>query len=82
MRTKPFFEKPKIATTHVCCRICGRTLKDPKSVSIGIGPVCLARETRRIRTSVVINSKIIPRLFDLEDEQNVEKDRDKELSKS
>ena len=82
MRTKPFFEKPKIATTHVCCRICGRMLKDPKSVSIGIGPVCLARETRRIRTSVVINSKIIPRLFDLEEITDVEENRDRKLPKS
>ena len=23
-----------------CCMVCGRTLSDPKSVSMGIGPVC------------------------------------------
>jgi len=26
------------------CRVCGRTLTDPESVALGIGPVCRQRE--------------------------------------
>lgn len=33
------------------CRRCGRVLKDEKSIQIGIGPICLSKEseTKQVR---------------------------------
>jgi len=36
------------------CRVCGRTLKDPTSIKIGVGPVCLGKK----RVIKRINHKI------------------------
>lgn len=34
--------KPK--TDRVFCRRCGQELKDPKSIELGIGPICLQKD--------------------------------------
>ncbi len=31
------------------CRLCGRRLKDPESIKIGIGPVCLDKLVTEIK---------------------------------
>ena len=36
------------------CRVCGRTLKDPTSIKIGIGPVCLGKKRVTVKR---INNK-------------------------
>ncbi len=49
------------------CRKCGRALKNPQSVRLGIGPVCLAKEIGQRRPKrIILHSAIIPRLFDVE----------------
>jgi len=37
------------------CRVCGRTLKDPISIKIGVGPVCLGKKRVTVKR---INNKI------------------------
>lgn len=37
------------------CRVCGRTLKDPISIKIGVGPVCLGKKRFTVKR---INNKI------------------------
>jgi len=37
------------------CQVCGRTLKDPISIKIGIGPVCLSKKRVTVKRS---NNKI------------------------
>lgn len=37
------------------CRVCGRTLKDPTSIKIGVGPVCLGKKRVTVKR---INNKI------------------------
>ena len=37
------------------CRVCGRTLKDPTSIKIGVGPVCLGKKRFTVKR---INNKI------------------------
>jgi hypothetical protein len=37
------------------CRVCGRTLKDPISIKIGVGPVCLGKKRVAVKR---INNKI------------------------
>lgn len=46
------------------CRMCGRALKNPESVRLGIGPVCLMREIgQRTSKKSALHSLIIPRLI-------------------
>ncbi len=78
--TKPFF-KPLKGVPYTCS-VCGRLLKDPKSIAMGIGPVCLSKAgVKKIRRTV-IHSTVIPRLFDLEEITYVEENRDRKLPKS
>lgn len=36
-------EAAKLGKHHGCCMICGATLTDEKSISVGIGPTCLKK---------------------------------------
>ncbi len=46
------------------CRVCGRTLKDPTSIKIGIGPVCLGKKRVTVKR---INNKTKKTKTDEED---------------
>ncbi len=60
------------------CRKCGRPLRNPTSVRLGIGPVCLRKEIgERLPKRVILLSTVIPRLFDLEIEEGKETNADK-----
>lgn len=84
MKIKPLFKIGKEIIIISSCHICGRELRNPKSIALGVGPVCLARITpmRRTRHPSVLKSDIIPKLFDLEEEENVDQSRNRELPKS
>lgn len=49
------------------CRVCGRTLKDPTSIKIGVGPVCLSKKrvtVKRINNKMdEENARILPPQF-------------------
>ena len=47
------------------CRVCGRTLKDPISIKIGIGPVCLGKKRVTVKR---INNKTKKTKTDEEDD--------------
>jgi hypothetical protein len=49
------------------CRRCGKVLKNPISIRLGIGPVCLEKETGKPKGSRItaLHSSTIPRLFDI-----------------
>ena len=47
------------------CRVCGRTLKDPTSIKIGIGPVCLGKKRVTVKR---INNKTKKTKTDEEDD--------------
>jgi len=44
----PGFERPPVHR----CSVCGRRLRDPKSISAGVGPACGRNRGRRILTSL------------------------------
>ena len=73
------FREIKIFAT---CSKCGRILKNPKSIAMGIGPVCLAKTEKKRRRQSVLKSATIPRLFYLEEEENVDESGDRKLPKS
>ena len=54
------------------CAICNRILTDPRSISIGIGPVCLARSRgttyRKGKTKVILSDDQMEFNFDVSDE--------------
>ncbi len=45
------------------CRVCGRTLKDPISIKIGVGPVCLGKRVTVKRKIDEENAGILPPQF-------------------
>lgn len=47
------------------CRVCGRTLKDPISIKIGVGPVCLGKKRVTVKR---INNKTKKTKTDEEDD--------------
>lgn len=63
------------------CRVCGRALKNPTSVRMSIGPVCLMRERGQLRKRV-FEDPVYPRLLDVpkieksKDDENAEQSRD------
>jgi len=54
------------------CRRCGKSLKNPQSIRLGIGPVCLMREIgeRSLGKRRVLRSAVIPPFLILEGEES------------
>jgi hypothetical protein len=52
--------------SHVLCRRCHRPLRNPESVQLGIGPVCLAKELGRERKVRQHNDPAYPKLLEIE----------------
>ncbi len=50
------------------CIKCGKILKNPVSIRLGIGPICLSRQIglHHPKRFSPMSSDIIPRLFDIE----------------
>ncbi len=65
------------------CKVCGKELKDPVSVRLGIGPVCLAKQ-RGSKPKLVVSVYNLPPLFDLakKDEENADQGGNPELPES
>lgn len=59
------------------CRKCGRNLKNPVSVRLGIGPTCLRKELGP-KLYPARKGIIYPKLLK-EDEENIRQDRDPKL---
>lgn len=53
------------APVPVRCRLCRRILRNPASAARGVGPVCLARNSRTIRTGTGRTVRVLELELDL-----------------